>query len=851
MFIPSRVASAARRMTSCNGLLLALIQSPKGPMNKHLVLIFAYHYPPEDVIGAARPYRFSKYLSRFGYECRVFTAARQIGRNDPNTEYVPDPFFTNSRRSARWQLERALRKLFLPGDMGMQWSYHASRAARAYLRAHPSTAVTLFSTYPPVGPHLAAWRLARNENLPWIADFRDPIPDGRKGKSAHPFHNRVCRWLERGIAQKASVLIANTDAAMAKWQEKFPTLHGKAQVISNGFDPEERIVALPTASGPYRVLSHTGELYGGRTAKPILESIARLIATNRLPASGLRVRLVGTAEPESLPDQEFLIRAQSEGWLDFTARRIPKAEACQIAQSSDGLLLLQPQSTTQVPGKLFEYLQIGRPILAFLQPDSPSERLLAHSGVPYRCVYPDSPPEVVDSIVTEFFTIPSAPVAASPWFENLFNAEKQTRQLDALIRSLREGTKGGIRIASQPRTHQLKEEIQIKVALAPLEEASSPIVELKHQENEAVSVRELSSGMVSAVSGTEIARMDSSPHFRPTLLVTIDTESDDLWAGKPELTFENIRHLPRLQRLFERYGLRPTYLVSYPVATSEIGCKVLKPIVRDGRAEIGSHMHVWTTPPIVPVTPDDNRYCPLATEIPYELLATKMENVTRAVGELSGTQPVSHRAGRFGFDPIGMRVLQELGYVADTSVTPLVSWLEPSCTGGQRGADFRSAPFEPYYPSEEDVTKPGAGTLLEVPVSIFLSRPLPPPIANRLARLPHNNNVVRALRWTGLVRQGWLSPGRETNGKRLIGMARALIACGVPMLNVMFHSSEMAPKTSPSTRTQADVEESYQQLEELFTYLVYKVSVIPLTLSEFASLYQRPLPVPSLTGSCM
>jgi hypothetical protein len=48
----------------------------------------------------------------------------------------------------------------------------------------------------------------------------------------------------------------------------------------------------------------------------------------------------------------------------------------------------------------------------------------------------------------------------------------------------------------------------------------------------------------------------------------------------------------------------------------------------------------------------------------------------------------------------------------------------------------------------------------------------------------------------------------------------------------------MAPKTSPSTRTQADVEESYQQLRVLFDFLVQKVKVTPLTLSEFAASYQ-------------
>jgi hypothetical protein len=151
--------------------------------------------------------------------------------------------------------------------------------------------------------------------------------------------------------------------------------------------------------------------------------------------------LVGAAETGALPNQEFLGRAQADGWLELVTKQIPQREALQIACSSDGLLLLQPQSITQVPGKLFEYLQIGRAILAFIQPNSPAERLLERSGLPYRCVYPCSTAEAIDETVASFFDLPSTPVAPSPWFEEFFNAENQTRMLDAIIRSLHNGTK--------------------------------------------------------------------------------------------------------------------------------------------------------------------------------------------------------------------------------------------------------------------------------------------------------------------------------------------------------------------------------------------------------------------------
>jgi hypothetical protein len=129
-----------------------------------------------------------------------------------------------------------------------------------------------------------------------------------------------------------------------------------------------------------------------------------------------------------------LENGKTEGWLDLRNEKVPKREADKITGGSDGLLLLQPQSTLQVPGKLFEYLQIGRPILAYLARESPSERILALSGVPYRCVYPDGSPSEQDRVVAEFLAMPKANDATSAWFEEHFNAEHQTATLYDLVK---------------------------------------------------------------------------------------------------------------------------------------------------------------------------------------------------------------------------------------------------------------------------------------------------------------------------------------------------------------------------------------------------------------------------------
>jgi hypothetical protein len=357
-------------------------------MPSHTVLMFAYHFPPETQIGAARPFRFYKYLSRLGYTCKVITAAAQP-QPSPDVIYVPDPFIAAPQRFS-WQIERAIRWSILPGAVGTVWSYLAYRAAREVFKREPAFQVTILSTFPPLGVHFAAWLLARTKGLPWIADFRDPL--GARG-----LHG----WLEKKIIRGADAVIANTDTSQQNWRRKHPDQAGKIHLLWNGFDPESRITAKPLPARGYKILAHTGELYAGRTAGPIIESIERLIEGGVIPRDAIRVRFVGTADASALGANDRLARAQAQGWIELSAV-VPPAEAQEIIKTSDYLLLIQQQSATQVPGKLFDYLQMGRPILAFVMPDSPTEHILANSGVPYRCVYPQDNSQRMDRVIAEF-----------------------------------------------------------------------------------------------------------------------------------------------------------------------------------------------------------------------------------------------------------------------------------------------------------------------------------------------------------------------------------------------------------------------------------------------------------------
>jgi hypothetical protein len=321
----------------------------------------------------------------------------------------------------------------------MRWAHAASLGASQYLRENirQGDRVTVLSTCPPLGTHYAAWRLSRAERVPWIADFRDPFGGVSLAmEGLNSFQKPLFNWLEKKVIETADAVIANTDSMADLWQRQHSRQAGKIHLLWNGFDPESPIPPLELPVRKYKVLSHVGELYAGRTVTPILQSISRLIQSNRLSANGIQAVIIGPAKDSAIPSQEFLERSRTEGWLELSTDPVSQQQARQISQTSDGLLLIQPQSDVQVPGKLYEYLQIGRPILAFVMPNSPVERILSQSGVPYRCVYTTSAQQQIDSIIFEFFQLPATPVAASDWFQQNFRAEHQAQTLSSLIQTL-------------------------------------------------------------------------------------------------------------------------------------------------------------------------------------------------------------------------------------------------------------------------------------------------------------------------------------------------------------------------------------------------------------------------------
>jgi hypothetical protein len=316
------------------------------------------------------------------------------------------------------------------------------------------------------------------------------------------------------------------------------------------------------------------------------------------------------------------------------------------------------------------------------------------------------------------------------------------------------------------------------------------------------------------------------------LLVGIDTESDNQWdlAARERPTFENLYALPALHAVFRRHGVRPTYVITWPVAMDPRSADVLRALRESHTCEIGAHHHAWETPPCAP---EDMRRHPYAADLPISQFEAQLTALTEAIADAVGERPVSYRSGRFGFAAAHVAPLERAGYRVESSVAPLFY------EGHKRGPDFADAPLRPYYLAYDHPTRPGTSQLLELPLSSALNRRVPHALAMAWARAPRNYQTKRILRKLGIARVLWLRPSYSSLDD-MKQLARRVADEGAPLLNLLFHSSEAIVGGSPYNRTQAELDAFLDRLDRFLAFATRELHAEPLTFSEFRDRFVAP-----------
>ena len=313
------------------------------------------------------------------------------------------------------------------------------------------------------------------------------------------------------------------------------------------------------------------------------------------------------------------------------------------------------------------------------------------------------------------------------------------------------------------------------------------------------------------------------------LLVGIDTEGDNQWdaAARADQRFENLYALPKLHALFARHGIRPTYVVTYPVVSDARSADVLRELKARGDCEIGAHHHAWETPPCSAA--DVTRH-PYASNLP-----------DRAVRGAAGGPDVRHHHGRratAGIVPVGpLRFLCGARLRARTSGLPGgIQRGTAVLRSAQTRSRLRRGAAHTVHLAYDSATRPGTSNVLEVPVSAALNRRLPRRLQYLYARAPRPYTTKRVLRKLGVAHVRWLRPS-YSSFEDMVSLARDLARDGEPVLNLLFHSSEAIVGGSPYNKTREELGAFFGRLERFFALARQELGAVPATFSEFRRAY--------------
>jgi hypothetical protein len=309
------------------------------------------------------------------------------------------------------------------------------------------------------------------------------------------------------------------------------------------------------------------------------------------------------------------------------------------------------------------------------------------------------------------------------------------------------------------------------------------------------------------------------------LVISIDVEEEGLFSGRyPRIPpgVENVRELRRLEFITSEFGFPLTLLPTYRVAVSP-HCQEILQYFRDFfRAEIGAHLHHWSTPPfqVLPYPEPVGSYL-----LPRPLLEAKFETLLASLKDNLGVVPQSFRMGRFDIGEMVFELLPKFGLNVDSSVAPL--------QGFSKSSDHFLAPADPFR-RLPDPSRPD-NSILEVPLTIV-------PLVRSSPQLIHKWALNISERNRNAVFEGFryiASTGIHPVWFPLESMKLAVRlhrSRGGKVLNMFLHSSELKPGASPSFPTERAVNSLVNKIRKFLGWLVRTGPVEGVTLSQLNTL---------------
>jgi glycosyltransferase involved in cell wall biosynthesis len=391
------------------------------------VLFITFYWPPSGKATLHWPLKIVKYLPEFGWQPSVLTVNEDtfsakdeslVGEIDKNLDVIKtgyfDPFniyrkligkkhneplvtsetISMANKGVLHRLSIWVRmNIFVP-DARVGWYCRAVKGAKKYLAKNKVDAIV--SIGPPHSSHLIGKKLGKIFKIPHVPVLIDPWVDISyyKGFKRNRITLKLDNYFERSVLQNSKSVVFVTKSSLEEYRKKYPWLEGKSFVLYWGYNEEDFLKVDCTNKTEEEVLLHAGNIFDSQNPENFWKTLKDEIFNGR----NLKIKFIGTVGPaikKAIEESGLKERTEYLGFLPYNK---VLEEMCNATY-----LLVCATEKRHVPGKLFEYLRTGRPIIAFGDDNEEVKQILDEANAGCLFSYKDNAKEFF-SLVKSYST---------------------------------------------------------------------------------------------------------------------------------------------------------------------------------------------------------------------------------------------------------------------------------------------------------------------------------------------------------------------------------------------------------------------------------------------------------------
>ncbi len=383
-------------------LFISYFWPPSGKASLHWPLDIIRHLPKEEIepiILTVEDETFTQkdesLLSKLDPNWRVIkTKALEpfgiyrkfIGKNK-NEKLVASETISLENKGLTHRISIWIRmNLFVP-DARVGWNFTAIKAAKKFLANQKIDAIV--SIGPPHSSHLIGLKLSKKYSIPHIPVLIDPWVDiiYYKNFKRNKLTLKLDNHFEKSVLKNAKQVVFVTKSTQEDYLNKYRFLEDKSTVLYWGYDESSfKNISVNKGNQKEKYLVHAGNIFSYQNPNKLWDQIK----IENEKGSNIKIKFIGTVDNEILKYIDSIGLRNSVEIAGFLSYRKMIEQICNA-----DMLLVCSSEPRHVPGKLFEAMRTGNPIIAFGDNNTEVKQILndADAGMMFN----------YDESVAEFF----------------------------------------------------------------------------------------------------------------------------------------------------------------------------------------------------------------------------------------------------------------------------------------------------------------------------------------------------------------------------------------------------------------------------------------------------------------